>query len=305
MKILVIEDSGSERMFLQLYLVKQGHEVLIAENGIAGVAMFAETAPDLVLLDMLMPDMDGRETVRRIRALSDEWVPVIFLSGQDATEDIEAALDAGGDDYLVKPFKPKILNAKIRSMQRIAAMRQRLVEANIKLTHLAEIDGLTGLPNRHRLDQKLNEEVGRCARARLPLSVILLDIDHFKRFNDTYGHLIGDACLKLVGQSLVAELHRPADLVGRYGGEEFCVVLPDTALAGAVTIAEQLRKAVSALVLQTDAEPARLTISLGVTTLVPQPGAKADDLLKPADAALYQAKADGRNLVRSAITAPA
>jgi diguanylate cyclase (GGDEF)-like protein len=300
MKILVVDDSSSERLFLSQYLGKQGHEVLTAEDGTRGLWMFAETAPDLVLLDMVMPDMDGRETVRQIRALSDEWVPIIFLSGMDKTEDIETALDAGGDDYLVKPFKPKILDAKIRSMQRIAAMRHRLVEANVKLTHLAEFDGLTGLPNRLQLDQKLKDELSRCSRTAMPLSLILLDIDHFKRCNDTYGHLVGDECLKALGQILRSEVRRPGDLAARYGGEEFCVVLPETPVAGAVAIAEQLRKAVAALTLNTDKGPVRLTISLGVATMTPPPHCAATELLKQADAALYQAKADGRNAVRSA-----
>jgi diguanylate cyclase (GGDEF)-like protein len=300
MKILVVDDSSIERLFLKHHLGKQGHEVLSAENGAQGLAMFAAAAPDLVLLDTMMPDLDGRETARQIRALSDEWVPIIFLSGMDKSEDIEAALDAGGDDYLVKPFQPKILDAKIRSMQRIAAMRHKLVEANIKLTHLAEFDGLTGLPNRRQLDQKLQDELSRCSRTGSPLSVILLDIDHFKRCNDTYGHLNGDECLKSLGKILMAEVRRPGDLVARYGGEEFCVVLPETPLAGSLAIAEQLRQAVAALAIATERGSVRLTVSLGVASAIPQPGSVAADLLKQADAALYRAKAEGRNAVRSA-----
>lgn len=297
MRILVVEDSSIERLFLKQYLENQGHEVLIAESGVEGVPMFLHTMPDLVLLDMVMPHMDGQETVRKIRALGEEWVPIIFISSLDKTEDIEAALDAGGDDYLVKPFKPKVLDAKIRSMQRIAAMRQKLVEANIKLTHLAKVDGLTGLPNRLHLVQKLDDEFRRCFRACLPLAVILLDIDHFKRCNDTYGHLVGDECLKSVGQCLISELRRPGDLVARYGGEEFCVVLPDTPVAGAMVIAEQLRKAVAAQVLYVPQGTVRLTISLGVAVLESPPSYTVRELLKQADEALYRAKAEGRNAV--------
>jgi diguanylate cyclase (GGDEF)-like protein len=230
-----------------------------------------------------------------MRALSDEWVPIIFLSGLDATEDIETALDSGGDDYLVEPFKPNILNAKIRSMARIAAMRQRLVEANAKLTGLVEIDGLTGIANRRRLDQKLAEELMRCARGKLPLSVILLDIDHFKKFNDTHGHLTGDECLKGVAGCLAAELHRPADLMARYGGEEFCAVLPDTPAEGAMALAEQLRKRIETLAMQTPRGLVKLTISLGIASAIPIPGMAAAALLEMADGALYKAKQGGRN----------
>ena len=300
MKILIVDDSSGERMFLNRYLGKQGHEVVTAENGAQGVAMYEAAAPDLVLMDMMMPDMDGREVVKRMREMSDEWVPIIFLSGLDASEDIEQALDAGGDDYLVKPFQPKILNAKIRSMARIAAMRGRLIEANEKLTSLAEQDGLTGIPNRRRMDRKMNEELMRCARSKLPLSVILMDIDHFKKFNDTYGHLTGDECLKLVAGCVAAEVRRPADLFARYGGEEFCAVLPETPLEGAMALAEQIRKTVEAQELQTAQGPVRLTISLGVTCVIPAAGTGAASLLEQADGALYKAKQAGRNRAMAA-----
>lgn len=295
MKILIVEDSPGERMFLNRYLGKQGHEVINAENGGEGVDTYAATSPDLVLLDMMMPDMDGRESVRRMRAMSDEWVPIIFLSGLDGIEDIEQALDSGGDDYLVKPFQPKILDAKIRSMQRIAAMRSRLVEANEKLLSLAEMDGLTGIANRRRMDRKLKEELTRCARSKLPLSVILLDIDHFKKFNDTYGHLTGDECLKAVAGCVAGEVRRPSDLTARYGGEEFCAVLPETPPEGALQLAEQIRKAVEQLVLKTPKGEVRLTVSLGVASQVPAMGSDAAPLLEAADGALYQAKQAGRN----------
>ena len=300
MKVLIIDDSSSERMFLQLYLQKAGHKVLCAADGASGVSMYAESNPDLVLLDMMMPDMDGRETVRRMRAIKDEWVPVIFLSGLDRSEDIEAALDAGGDDYLIKPFQPKTLGAKMRSMARIAAMRANLVEANAKLKRLAEVDGLTGVSNRFHLDQKMKDEFARCGRSGQALSTILLDIDHFKRFNDTYGHAVGDECLRLVARTIAAEVRRPADLVARYGGEEFCVLLPETPSAGAAVLAETLRQQVAGLTLETPLGPTRLTISLGVATDTPQGQLTPADLLKRSDEALYQAKHAGRNAVKVA-----
>ena len=311
MKILVIDDSTGQRLFLQSHLAKMGHEVVCAGNGRQGITLFRECGPDLILLDVIMPDLDGCATAREIRACGPHWVPIIFLSGCDQTEDIEAGIDAGGDDYLTKPFHPKILGAKIRSMQRIVEMRCRLVAQsdqvnalNTTLTRLVELDGLTGIANRRRLDRKLAEETARCARNQLPLSVVLIDIDHFKRFNDTYGHLAGDECLKQVGQALERGVHRPADLVARYGGEEFCVVLPETDPDGAMRIAERLRAAIAALVLQTPHGETRVTGSIGVACEIPSLGVKSESLLTKADAALYQAKEDGRNRICQALEMP-
>jgi diguanylate cyclase (GGDEF)-like protein len=310
MKILVIDDEAGERAFLEHYLCHLGYQVVCTGDGISGVEAYLGEAPDLVLLDIMMPGIDGEETARRMRMVSPEWIPIIFLSGCNDSTSIISAIEAGGDDYLVKPFDLKMLDAKMRSMQRIASMRQRLVEqaaelteANVELARLAEMDGLTGIPNRRRLDRKLDEEVSRCARSRHPLSVILLDIDHFKRLNDTHGHQVGDECLRLIGSSLADQLRRPADLVARYGGEEFCVVLPDTSSDGAEAIAEQLRKTVSGLILQTPQGEARMTVSLGVATSTPCQHAEAEQLLAHADAALYEAKEGGRNTVRKAAEA--
>lgn len=311
MKILVIDDSNSQRLFLRSHLAKMGHEVVCAGDGREGIALFRECGPDLILLDMIMPDLDGCATAREIRACASHWVPIIFLSGCDQTEDIEAGIDAGGDDYLTKPFHPKILGAKIRSMQRIVEMRCELVSQsdqvialNATLTRLVELDGLTAIANRRRLDRKLAEETARCARNQLPLSVILIDIDHFKRFNDTYGHVAGDECLKQVGKTLAGAVHRPADLVARYGGEEFCVVLPETDPDGAMQIAERLRAAIAGLMFQTSLGQTRVTGSIGVACEIPSLGVASESLLTRADAALYRAKEGGRNRVCRALEMP-
>lgn len=305
MKILVIDDSASQRLFLKAYLGKMGHEVVQAADGREGIDRFGASDPDLILLDVMMPGIDGYETARVIRGARDQWVPIIFLSGCNESADIEAAIDAGGDDYLTKPFDPKVLEAKIRSMTRIAQMRRQLVlrseelrSANATLMRLIDMDGLTGIANRRRLDSKLAEEIGRCSRNHVPLSVILLDIDHFKRFNDTHGHLGGDECLKAVAQVFASELKRPADLAARYGGEEFCIVLPETDCAGALLVAERLRAAIACLKVQ--AAPgvmAGVTVSCGVASEVPSADTPAEAVLAQADAALYCAKEGGRNMV--------
>ncbi|MBL8385475.1 MAG: diguanylate cyclase [Burkholderiales bacterium] len=314
MKILVIDDAASQRMFLKAFLGKLGHEVFTANDGSEGIKAFAASDPDIVLLDVMMPGIDGYETARVIRGSNDEWVPIIFLSGCVDATDVEKGIDAGGDDYLTKPFDPKVLGAKIRSMTRIAQMRRVLVErgealkaANQALMRLIDVDGLTGIANRRRLDAKLEEEIGRCARNGAPLSVVLLDIDHFKRFNDTHGHLAGDECLKQVARVLEAGVMRPADMVARYGGEEFCVVLPETDTEGALQVAERLRLAVAAAQVHLGPDrTAQVTVSLGAASRIAARGSTAADWLGPADDALYVAKAAGRNCVmRADMTAEA
>ena len=314
MKILVIDDSSSQRLFLQAYLARLGHEVVQAIDGRQGIELFNSGDPDLILLDVMMPGIDGFETARVIRGAGDQWVPIIFLSGCADSGDIETGIDAGGDDYLTKPVDPKVLEAKIRSMTRIAQMRRQLVArgdelraANAALLRLVDMDGLTGIANRRHLDRKLAEEISRCGRNHVPLSVVLLDIDHFKRFNDSHGHLAGDECLKQVARVLERELLRPSDLAARYGGEEFCVVLPETDCAGALQVAERMRAGVAALKLtvagdtgvapDATAPEVGATASFGVAAAVPSARTTAQSLLAAADAALYRAKAGGRDMV--------
>jgi diguanylate cyclase (GGDEF)-like protein len=307
MKILVIDDSSSQRLYLRAYLGRMGHEVALAADGSEGVQTFREFDPDLVLLDVVMPGIDGFETARVLRSSNDEWVPIIFLSGRSESGDIEAGIDAGGDDYLAKPVDNAVLEAKIRSMTRLAQMRRALVErgealkaANASLMRLIDVDGLTGIANRRRLDRKLEEEIGRAARNGHALAVVLLDIDHFKRFNDTHGHLAGDECLKQVARLLETEARRPADLVARYGGEEFCIVLPETGTDGARTVAERARQLLETSAIEITGARARVTGSFGVAATPGGVPCTAEDLLASADAALYLAKEAGRNRVTCA-----
>ncbi len=302
MRILIVDDSPSELMVLRARLQRLGHDVVTAPDGKRGLQAYHDARPDLVLLDVVMPDIDGHETARRLRASEAEWVPIIFLSGRTESADIAAGIEAGGDDYLSKPCEPVVLSAKMRSMQRIAAMRATLLDttrelerANDALARAAQTDGLTGVGNRRALDAALMREVGRAARARSAVSVLLADVDHFKKYNDRHGHLAGDECLRRVAAALADTVTRPADFLGRYGGEEFCLVLPETPATGAMNVAERARAAVESLAPLGAPAGDPVTASIGVASMLPTPGSSPASVLAQADAALYEAKRLGRN----------
>ncbi len=309
MKILLIDDTLTERMIMTAYLNQLGHEVVSGSNGEEAITLFQQESPDLVLLDVIMPVMDGYQAAKEIKKIQgDDWVPIIFLSGRTDPKDIVAGIEAGGDDYLTKPVDQTVLSAKMAAMQRIAAMRQALITlsekleiANDELKSLADADGLTSLANRRRLDRHLTREASRCARMNHPLSLLMIDLDHFKSYNDHYGHLAGDSCLKKVAKALSSGINRAPDLVGRYGGEEFCVILPDTDIEGAIKVAEVLRNKVLALNIPHQGNSAAevVSTSIGLATEILEPGRDATHLLNQADKALYQAKENGRNQVAS------
>lgn len=308
MKALVVEDTVTSATLICHSLGRMGLETIHARDGVAGVEAFKTEKPDLVLLDIVMPGIDGFEVARRIRQLEKdgEWTPIIFLSAKNSDEDYERGIAVGGDDYLAKPVSEAVLKAKVRAMQRIAQMRysllvltRKLDEANRELTRLSSFDGLTGIANRRTFDAALSREWRRSARVGAPLSLLVIDVDCFKQFNDAYGHQVGDECLKAVARALAAHSRRPADVVARYGGEEFAAVLPDTCAEGAASVAESMRESVERLAIthrHSTAAPC-VTVSVGIATTTP---ARADelgfsDLLKRADQALYRAKSSGRN----------
>lgn len=308
MKVLVIEDTVTSATLVCHQLTKMGLSAVHARDGESGIEMFKRERPDLVLLDIIMPGMDGFEVAQRIREIErdGEWTPIIFLTARTSDEDLQRGIDVGGDDYLAKPVSEVVLKAKVRAMQRIAQMRysllvltRKLDDANRELTRLSAVDGLTGIANRRRFDESLLREWRRAARGGLPVALLLADVDAFKQFNDNYGHQVGDECLKAVARTLEQKLRRPTDLVARYGGEEFAAILPETGESGALAVAEAMRAGVESLSIThrfSSAGPV-VSISVGVATMVPMRG---DDngfinLLKAADQALYQAKAAGRN----------
>lgn len=310
MKALVIEDTVTSATLICHLLEKMGLQPVHARDGQSGIEEFKRNKPDLVLLDIIMPGMDGFEVARRIRQLEKdgEWTPIIFLSARTSDDDLALGISVGGDDYLVKPVSEVVLRAKVRAMQRIAQMRcsllvltRKLDEANRELTRLSAADELTGIANRRCFDETLQREWRRAIRAGTPMALLVVDVDHFKQFNDGYGHQLGDDCLKDVARLLESCLRRPTDLVARYGGEEFAVVLPETDAAGAAQVAQAMREAVQGAQIEhafSTVAPV-VTVSVGAAVTLPS---RSDDegsraLLQQADQALYQAKRQGRNRV--------
>lgn len=315
MKALLIEDTLTSATLVSHQLRKIGIEPIVARDGEKGIELFKEERPDLILLDIIMPGMDGFEVARRIRQLEQagEWTPIIFLTARTGDEDLEKGISVGGDDYLIKPVSETVLAAKVRAMQRIAQMRysllvltRKLDEANQELTRLSSLDGLTAISNRRQFDETLLREWRRASRQGKPMGLLLCDVDFFKQFNDGYGHQVGDECLKAVARTLKGTLRRPTDLVARYGGEEFAVVLPDTDITGALQVAESMRAAVENLRITHRFSRANgvVTISIGSAAVIPgRTDAGSVKLLKAADDALYQAKQAGRNRIAAAAVA--
>jgi len=315
MKALVIDDTLTSLTLVSHQLRRMGIEPLVAQDGASGIELFKQHRPDLILLDVVMPGLNGYEVAKRIRQLErdGEWTPIILLVARTSDEDLERGIAVGGDDYLVKPISEVVLTAKVRAMQRIAQMRysllvltRRLDEANRELTRLSAVDGLTGIANRRQFDEFLVREWARGARHTTQVSLLMCDVDFFKQYNDLYGHQAGDECLRAVAQALAACVKRPTDLVARYGGEEFAVILPDTDLHGARQLAEAMRVAVERLALTHGAgQGGVVTLSIGAACHIPGRDELASvAVLKAADDALYRAKAAGRNCVAAELEIP-
>lgn len=306
MRILYADDSRTLRLATADLLRNMGHEVIEAEEGLQAIERFVESPPDLVILDVDMPMMNGYEAARELRRLAgeNEWIPIMFLSGNVSDADVARGIDAGGDDYLMKPVSSVVLRAKINAMQRITDMRQRLVDlgreletTNEQLRIQSAFDGLTGIPNRRSFDTALEREWHHAVRDQQPIALILGDVDHFKKYNDHYGHLKGDECLRSVGQALATCVHRKIDLVARYGGEEFAILLPTTPAVSALLLAGRVLETVRGLKLPHAGSTtgAHISISLGVCSGIPVKNQPMQALIRSADRALYEAKSKGRN----------
>jgi len=304
-RVLVVDDQATHRTITRKSLEQLGHRVVECAVPEQAAAVFKVVRPDLVLLDVEMPEHDGYWVARQLRAIeAGGWTPIIFLSSHHTDEDIWQGIHAGGDDYLAKPLSPQLLTAKLHAVHRLLQLRLKLLErseqlreANERLAHVARHDALTGLLNRGGLDQALHEALQRCRHAGAPLSVMLIDVDHFKAYNDALGHVAGDAALRRVAQLLRDACPKPGDLAGRYGGEEFAMLLPGTPRSGAMTLARGLLRIVASAAIPHPASSVgpHLSFSGGITTLVPDEASTAEGVLLCADEALYAAKSRGRN----------
>lgn len=270
--------------------------ILTARNGRDGIAMACAENPDLILLDVRMPDMDGYETCRQLKSMAETTdIPVIFLTARVETEDEFKGLELGAIDYIAKPIVPQIVRARIQN--HLTLKRQRDQLANMSM-----IDGLTGIANRRRFDDHIEQELRRASRNKAPLSLLLMDIDDFKAYNDTYGHARGDDCLRTVAQEIRNFLRRPSDLVARYGGEEFAVVLPDTPPEAAAMLAEKIRIGIEKLNIPHKSARAadHVTVSIGAGLCRPDEPLTKAQLIEAADKQLYASKRAGRNRVTQA-----
>jgi diguanylate cyclase (GGDEF)-like protein len=304
-KILIVDDSATVRAGLAAAAREMKLEPVLAEDGEKALTLFLAERPSVVLLDVNMPGIDGYETARRIRAASPEdWIPILFLSASVGDQDLERAIECGGDDYLVKPVSAVVLSAKIRAMQRLDKMRGRLVEvsrelasANQRLETLVHQDGLTGIANRRAFDYLLERQFAHAVRSHEPLSIALCDVDQFKAYNDRYGHPAGDECLRKIGAAIGRSCRRATDFAARYGGEEFALLLPDTPSSGALQVVEAARSEVAALAIAHDASSVAkvVTLSAGVASFQTGRDKVAAELISRADEALYRAKHLGRN----------
>ncbi len=291
-RLLVVDDQpvNIEALF---EIFRQDHEVFIATSGIQAIEMAHKSVPDLILLDVVMPDIGGLEVCRLLKNDQEtKDIPIIFVTAQDNPEDETRGLEAGAVDFISKPVNPAVVRARVRTHLTLKA------QADL-LRSMVFIDGLTGIANRRRFDENFNAEWRRCSRHKMPLALFMADIDYFKKYNDMYGHQAGDDCLQKVAAILYGQLGRSYDLVARYGGEEFVCLLPGIEMPGAMNKARDMVQAIFDFAMPHAASKIApvVTISLGVVVMIPGQDRQPEELVAAADAQLYKAKNNGRNQV--------
>ncbi|PCI63491.1 MAG: diguanylate cyclase response regulator [Gammaproteobacteria bacterium] len=295
LNILVVDDDQFMRDVVATMISDNGHLPLVADGYQQALAALSKNKIDLILMDIEMPEVNGFALTSMIREIYNHWIPIIFLSSNDSEEYLSKGIDAGGDDYLTKPVKEVILKAKIRAMARIASMQDELELLNRKLSILSNIDPLTGVMNKRALHNCLNEQWSINRRQKSELSILMVDIDFFKLYNDNYGHQKGDRCLVRFTKVLVSLLNRETDYIARYGGEEFLILLPFTPLEGARFKAKEIMNALEKFAIKHGHSSIApyVTASIGISST--KLNAKnTDELVNQADIALYKAKESGR-----------
>jgi len=291
MKILIVDDDPFQRRLLRAQIARLNYEVYEAANGELAWTLLQQEGISIVITNWMMPVLDGLGLIRRIRGANlPNYTYIVLLTARDELTDVVAGLDAGADDYLTKPCDTNELRARI-------AIGSRIVDLEYRLREARDTDSLTGLRNRRALTASAKSELVRAQRNGTSMSIVLADVDFFKQVNDRYGHHIGDQALCLIATTVVQNV-RPYDIVGRWGGEELLLMLPETTLAQATMVAERVRASISATPLILDGgRQVKLTASFGVASIDATSSSTFDSLVQLADTALYQAKADGRNRI--------
>lgn len=291
--IITIVDDNETNLDILIEALSDDYEVRVAVDGETALEDILRDPPDLILLDIMLPGLDGFDVCRRLKENAHtRYIPVIFITAMTDQKNEAKGLEIGAIDYITKPFSPPIVRARVKNHLELKR-RGDLLET------LASIDSLTGIPNRRYFEQTFTTEWRRATRTNRPLSLIMIDIDHFKSYNDNYGHAAGDECLRQVASTLANANLRAEDLVARYGGEEFICLLPQTSFEGAFTVAERMHTQILALrvPLLSSHMTTQVTVSMGVATECPHYNQQPSDLLEQADKALYRAKAQGRNQI--------
>lgn len=294
-KILVVDDQPINiRVVRDLF--KSEYDIYFATDGMSALKVCTKLVPDLILLDVIMPEVDGYDVCKTLKNNPDTaTIPIIFVTAKREETDEVVGLEMGAVDFISKPINPTILKARVATHLAIK------IQADL-LRSQALVDGLTGIANRRKFDESLTRGWFQCLRDQQPISLMMLDVDHFKNYNDYYGHQAGDEVLKKIACTLNSKLKRPFDLVARYGGEEFVVFLPNTDHEGALQLAQQMEKAILDLAIpHAKSETINMiTVSMGVTTTIPQRNDRADAVIKATDDLLYLAKSKGRAQMVSA-----
>jgi len=289
--ILIVDDEKANIIALS-HILSPTYDIYTSRNGHDAIEIAKEFLPCIILLDILMPGIDGYTVIQELKNNERTWdIPVIFISGLDNAEDERRGLSLGAADYISKPFNPAVVELRVLNQVKI-------VNQISLINKLSVTDQLTGIPNRRSFDTQMEREWLRSAREKVPLSMMMLDVDNFKKYNDEFGHQQGDVALQTVAKTMAKTLKRAADFAARWGGEEFAILLPNTDTAGAVKIAEQIRNNVEQTPIPLlSGEITRATVSIGLHTMVPSQICLQCELISLVDKALYAAKSTGRNTV--------